>query len=96
MCVATRNWIKQMGVDKLPRKDRQPLYNVLVEDGSNRYAADDNLEVVAATEISHEEVGRYFQEFCPKRGYIPTKEKSEEYPDDQDIMEKTEEMDLHT
>ena len=32
-----------MGVDRLPRKDKQPFYNVLVEDGSIRYAADENL-----------------------------------------------------
>ena len=32
-----------MGVDRLPRKDKQPFYNVLVDDGSVRYAADENL-----------------------------------------------------
>jgi hemimethylated DNA binding protein len=32
-----------MGVDRLPRKDSQPFYNVLVDDGSIRYAADENL-----------------------------------------------------
>ena len=26
-----------MGVDRLERKDEQPFYNVLVEDGSNRF-----------------------------------------------------------
>ena len=33
-------WIAQMGVDRLPNGRNQPFYNVLVEDGSNRYAAD--------------------------------------------------------
>ena len=32
-----------MGVDRLPRKADQPFYNVLVDDGSIRYAADENL-----------------------------------------------------
>ena len=32
-----------MGVDKLPLKDKQPFYNVLVADGSQRYAAQENL-----------------------------------------------------
>lgn len=39
-CQASRDWILQMGVHMLPRKDKQPFYNVLVEDGSIRYAAD--------------------------------------------------------
>jgi F-box protein 21 len=32
-----------MGVDKLERQDKQPFYNVLVGDGSQRYAAQENL-----------------------------------------------------
>ena len=32
-----------MGVDKLADKDKQPFYNVLVADGSQRYAAQENL-----------------------------------------------------
>ena len=40
-----QSWISQMGVDRLARKDRQPFYNVLVEDGSIRYAADENLVI---------------------------------------------------
>lgn len=38
-CAANRDWIYQMGVHNLSHEDRQPFYNVLVEDGSNRYAA---------------------------------------------------------
>ena len=38
-CQASQEWIIQMGVDHLPKKHLQPFYNVLVEDGSNRYAA---------------------------------------------------------
>lgn len=32
-------WIEQMGVHHLPLGPDQPFYNVLVEDGTNRYAA---------------------------------------------------------
>ena len=39
-CTATQEWIVQMGVHNLPHKQYQPFYNVLVEDGSNRYAAE--------------------------------------------------------
>ena len=39
-CQASQEWIYQMGVHHLPNKDKQPFYNVLVDDGSNRYAAE--------------------------------------------------------
>ena len=42
-CTASASWISHMGVDKLPLKDKQPFYNVLVADGSQRYAAQENL-----------------------------------------------------
>lgn len=90
VCTATQSWIYQMGVHKLPRKDKQPFYNVLVEDGSNRYAADENLEYIDPVEVPHEEIGRYFEEFSPEKGYVPNDEKKMEYPDDQDIMERYE------
>ena len=38
-CQASRAWIQQMGVDRLQHRQHQPFYNVLVSDGSNRYAA---------------------------------------------------------
>ena len=38
-CEMSQGWIVQMGVDRLPLGFNQPFYNVLVEDGSNRYAA---------------------------------------------------------
>ena len=38
-CQASGDWIVQMGVNNLPNKQHQPFYNVLVDDGSNRYAA---------------------------------------------------------
>jgi len=39
LCAASQDWIQQMGVENLPKKGHQPFYNVLVEDGSTRYAA---------------------------------------------------------
>lgn len=38
-CQASNSWIYQMGVNHLRDKQYQPFYNVLVEDGSIRYAA---------------------------------------------------------
>ena len=39
-CKMNDLWIARMGVDRLPNGRNQPFYNVLVEDGSNRYAAE--------------------------------------------------------
>lgn len=39
LCAASENWIRQMGVPNLTKKNHQPFYNVLGEDGSTRYAA---------------------------------------------------------
>ena len=41
-----------MGVDKLERQDKQPFYNVLVGDGSQRYAAQENLVYQSVTSTS--------------------------------------------
>ncbi|CAG2216605.1 FBXO21 [Mytilus edulis] len=77
-CQASQEWIYQMGVNHLPKKDKQPFYNVLVDDGSNRYAAQ---------EIAHPEVGKYFHEFAGNH-YIPNNEKLSEYPGDMEIVHK--------
>ena len=37
-CTASSAWITHMGVDKLEQQDKQPFYNVLVGDGSQRWA----------------------------------------------------------
>ena len=39
-CEMSDAWIQQMGVDNLPHGRNQPFYNVLVEDGTNRYASE--------------------------------------------------------
>lgn len=71
-----------MGVNKLSRKEKQPFYNVLVEDGSIRYAADENLASVKPRWIDHPAVGRYFKHFHPNYGYEPNSELAKEYPED--------------
>ena len=76
-------WIQQMGVHKLPKKDNQPFYNVLVEDGSVRYAADESLTVAKPQRITHPAVGRYFKEFKSDVGYIANDTLLKQYPEDQ-------------
>lgn len=71
-----------MGVYNLPNKEKQPFYNVLVGDGSTRYAAQENLEPCRQpSEIKHPEIGKYFNEFV-KNHYIPNEQKASEYPED--------------
>lgn len=87
-CAANRDWIYQMGVHNLNHEDRQPFYNVLVEDGSNRYAAQENLEPsMNPDEIAHPDVGKYFEKFCGTH-YLPNAEKECEYPDDAEVREE--------
>ncbi|XP_046568601.1 F-box only protein 21-like [Haliotis rubra] len=84
-CQATEEWIVQMGVHNLTKQHKQPFYSVLVEDGSNRYAAQENmLYTDSPHEIQHPEVGRYFQAFTGTY-YIPNQEKHSEYQDDADV-----------
>ncbi|KAL5015855.1 hypothetical protein ScPMuIL_005444 [Solemya velum] len=83
-CMASDEWIEQMGVNDLADQQFQPFYNVLVDDGTNRYAAQENMMFTSDPKaISHAEVGRYFTNYTGYC-YIPNKEKCQEYPDDKD------------
>ena len=76
-----------MGVHTLPKKDNQPFYNVLVSDGSQRYAADESLIPIKPVRITHILVGKYFQSFDDKLGYVPTKEmQGHLYPEDYPVL----------
>ncbi|XP_074644009.1 F-box only protein 21-like [Tubulanus polymorphus] len=84
-CESSREWIEQMGVYNLPNKDKQPFYNVLVEDGSNRYAAQENLtHCPQPVEVTHPEIGKYFRKFTGYC-YMMNAEKQAEYPEDMDL-----------
>ncbi|KAL8656220.1 MAG: hypothetical protein Q9226_002733, partial [Calogaya cf. arnoldii] len=43
-CAAAESWISQMGVDRLSKGRHQSFYNVLVEDKSVRYVAEENID----------------------------------------------------
>ncbi|XP_015909735.1 F-box only protein 21 isoform X2 [Parasteatoda tepidariorum] len=89
LCTASKEWIIQMGVDKLKYKDKQPFYHVLVADGTNRYAAQENLVIDdVKTPITHMEIGRYFESFHGSY-YLPNEQKRLEYPDDIAARERT-------
>ncbi|XP_061458447.1 F-box only protein 21 isoform X1 [Rhineura floridana] len=81
-CMMGHEWIRNMNVHSLPHGPHQPFYNVLVEDGSCRYAAQENLEYnVEPREISHPDVGRYFAEFADTH-YLANAELEFRYPED--------------
>ncbi|XP_072921583.1 F-box only protein 21 [Hemitrygon akajei] len=81
-CMMGLGWMRTMGVYNLPHGPDQPFYNVLVQDGSCRYAAQENLIYHSSPmEISHQEVGRYFSEFCGTH-YVANEELQIQYPDD--------------
>ncbi|XP_069475310.1 F-box only protein 21 [Ambystoma mexicanum] len=81
-CTMGAEWIRNMGVHNLPNGPNQPFYNVLVADGSCRYAAQENLEYnVEVQEIPHLEMGRYFSEFSGTY-YLANDELQVRYPED--------------
>lgn len=87
-CEASAEWITQMGINELPNKDQQPFYNVLVEDGTNRYAAEENLTInLKPCMVSHPEVGKYFESFNGSY-YTPNNEKVTEYPEDIKLLKQ--------
>ncbi|XP_033111559.1 F-box only protein 21-like [Anneissia japonica] len=85
LCEMSENWKSQMGVDRLPNKDRQPFYNVLVADQSKRYAAQESLMIEANPQvITHSEVGKHFVEFKGNY-YLANEEVIKRYPDDMHV-----------
>ena len=45
-CKMDEQWIAGMGVDRLPNGRAQPFYNVLVEDETTRYVAEENVRLL--------------------------------------------------
>uniref|UniRef100_A0A8C4R6X9 F-box protein 21 n=1 Tax=Eptatretus burgeri TaxID=7764 RepID=A0A8C4R6X9_EPTBU len=87
-CEMGQEWQRTMGVDRLPGGAAQPFYNVLVEDSSCRYAAQENLQLHPDPKpISHPEVGRYFSGFL-RTCYTLNPEMSVLYPDDQKLVKQ--------
>ncbi|KAG0719167.1 F-box only protein 21 [Chionoecetes opilio] len=81
-CKMPGEWVRRMGVDTLQYKTRQPFYNVLVCDGSHRYAAQESLSVAEEpVPISHCDVGKYFQRYTGSH-YEPNAELLQQYPTD--------------
>ncbi|XP_025898677.1 F-box only protein 21 [Nothoprocta perdicaria] len=88
-CMMGHEWIRNMNVHSLPHGPHQPFYNVLVEDGSCRYAAQEKLEYISEPrEIPHPDIGRYFSEFTGIH-YLPNTELEIRYPEDLELTRAT-------
>lgn len=85
-CMASENWQEQMHVDMLKLGANQPFYNVLDEDGSHRYVAQENLHPTKDTGFLYlnDETGRHFSHFFHTH-YVPNSEKENEYPEDKQV-----------
>lgn len=76
-------------VDTLPNGRHQPFYNVLVEDESTRYVAEENVVLLQPGEISKEdliasfpiEIGKWFKAYDEASGIFVSNVK-QEYPED--------------
>lgn len=92
-CTMSQEWITTMRVHQLSKGANQPFYNVLVQDGTCRYAAQENLEPHSAPlEIGHPEVGRYFSEFVESH-YVANEDLQTRYPEDvQETLKKVHEL----
>ncbi|XP_023288869.1 F-box only protein 21 [Orussus abietinus] len=87
-CAASPEWITEMAVAELSGGVQQPYYTVFTEDGSSRYAAQENLEMAQTPAwVNHYEIGRYFCKFLGTH-YVPNEEKSKEYPEDAEVRNR--------
>ncbi|EIW87019.1 YccV-like-domain-containing protein [Coniophora puteana RWD-64-598 SS2] len=92
-CMATEQWIVQMGVDMLSRGRHQPFYNVLTQNGSQRYVAEENIQPIGLSGTAVRDIfvvapqaERYFEdiEIRGKTRLIPSPELRAAYPEDEE------------
>ncbi|KIW28329.1 uncharacterized protein PV07_08002 [Cladophialophora immunda] len=87
-CRMQEQWITMNQVDRLPNGRNQPFYNVLVEDESTRYVAEENVMLLSASDITEDrinafpiEIGKWFKRYDPNTGTFVSNVK-DEYPED--------------
>ncbi|KAK5133060.1 hypothetical protein LTR08_008265 [Meristemomyces frigidus] len=82
-CSAEPRWIEQYHVDDLPRGREQPFYNVVADDLSIRYVAEENISAVheRPDEALMRVAGRYFKRWDEGEGCFVSNMR-DEYPDD--------------
>ncbi|KAK7509008.1 Hemimethylated DNA-binding protein YccV like-domain-containing protein [Phyllosticta citriasiana] len=83
-CSATEEWALTMNVDRLPNGRNQAFYNVLCEDSTARYVAEENITPTSEEPpgwLREGLAGRYFLRW-DKEGKKFVSNVREEYPDD--------------
>ncbi|OCU02121.1 F-box only protein 21 [Xenopus laevis] len=86
-CMMPPDWIDNMDIHSLPQGADQAFYNVLLEDGSCSYVAQENLEPhPSPKEIRHPEIGLYFSEFTGTY-YIANENLQLQYPEDTEFSQ---------
>ncbi|KIV96654.1 hypothetical protein PV10_00492 [Exophiala mesophila] len=87
-CRMQEQWITVNHVDSLPQGRHQPFYNVLVEDESTRYVAEENIVLLKPEEITNDmieefpiEIGKWFKRFDYESGTFVSNV-TDEYPED--------------
>ncbi|GAB1608308.1 F-box only protein 21 isoform X1 [Argonauta hians] len=75
--------------DSIPNNQgNHPYYNILVSDGSIRYASQEYLCMPDhSQQIQHDDIGRYFQKFCHNY-YLANEQTMENYPDDLQVTQQ--------
>ncbi|KAF9638547.1 F-box domain cyclin-like protein [Lasiodiplodia theobromae] len=83
-CNAGDDWMHAMNIDGLPNGRNQAFYNVLCEDSSSRYVAEENIQVTSDPPpdfLSNKLAGRYFRRWDPLQSKFVSNIR-DEYPDD--------------
>lgn len=87
-CNMEESWITQNDVDRLSKGRHQPFYNVFVDDGSSRYVAEENVDVLSPDQITDQvvnsfgiDIGKWFKRYDPATGTFVSNVR-QRYPDD--------------
>lgn len=87
-CGMHEDWITANGVDGLSKGRHQPFYNVLVNDKSMRYVAEENVIVLSAEHLTDQvlnsfdvEIGKWFKRYDPATGTFVSNIRNR-YPED--------------
>ncbi|KAF4305814.1 F-box domain cyclin-like protein [Botryosphaeria dothidea] len=83
-CNAGDDWMHAMNIDGLPNGRNQAFYNVLCEDSSSRYVAEENIHTTTDAPpdfLLNKLAGRYFRRWDSREARFVSNIK-DEYPDD--------------